>query len=409
MRVLTVHNFYGSDAPSGENAAYLAERDLLRSNGVEVEEYTRHSDEIRGRGVAGLLRGGLSTAWNPAVARDLRRRVRAFRPDIVHVHNTFPLISPSIFCALRTESAAVIVTVHNFRMACASAMLSRNDAPCTLCVDRSSARPALRYRCYRGSFVATLPIAASITLHRYLGTWQKGIDAFIALTEFQAAMLLRIGVPAPLLHVKPNVYPLQTSPVDWYERFDRAVFIGRIGAEKGLDLLLEVWHAWGSTAPLLEVVGTGPLIAEARAYVDTHGMADRVLFHGVLPFHDTQRLLGTSRLLIVPSRVFEGYPMVVREAYALGVPVAASDIGSLRALVVDGVTGVRFPVGNPAILLERVRALWSRPELMRKMSLHAHLCYKRELAPEPNFDRVLAVYDSARRVRALRLNAQRWS
>ncbi len=138
MRVLTVHNFYGSAAPSGENAAYCGERDLLRGAGCEVLEFTRHSDEVRGRGLVGALRGGFATPWNPWSARALADEARRFRPDVVHVHNTFPLISPAAFHALADGEAAVVMTLHNFRTVCASAMLLREDRSCTLCLDRRS-------------------------------------------------------------------------------------------------------------------------------------------------------------------------------------------------------------------------------------------------------------------------------
>lgn len=403
MRVLTVHNFYGSEAPSGENTAYCAERDLLRDAGCELAEYTRHSDEIRGAGVVGALRGGISAPWNPFAAAELRKRIRRFDPDVVHVHNTFPLISPAIFHALRDERAAVVMTCHNFRITCASAMLSRDGVPCTVCVDGESVLPSLRYGCYRGSFLTTLPLASSIALHRALGTWQHCVDAFVALTEFQRGMLIRAGVPADRLHVKPNAYPGAPCPVAWSQRSDNAIFVGRIGPEKGLDVLLEAWRAWGPSAPRLEIVGGGPGFDAALAFVTCHGMGDRVHFHGALSFEQTQRLLGSSRLLIVPSRVFEGYPMVVREAYALGVPIAASDIGSLRSLVDDGLTGVRFASGDSQALLARIRELWAQPDRLAKMATAANERFRLDLAPEKNAAILLDLYSEARKVRAGRI------
>ena len=404
MRVLTVHNFYGSEAPSGENAAYIAERDLLAANGVTVAEFTRHSDEIRGSGLRGMLRGGITAAWNPAAARGLRRRVRQFRPDIVHVHNTFPLISPAIFRALRHEAPATVMTVHNFRIACASAMLSRDNRPCTLCVDQRSVWPALKHACYRESVLATVPIAATIALHRQMGTWQTCVDAFIALTDFQAQMLVRSGVPSSRLHVKPNVYPLPAVPLEWSRRSDRVVFIGRIGPEKGLDIALEAWRQWGDAAPRLEVIGEGSALASARRFVESNGLQHKVGFHGALPFAETQDVLKASKLLLVPSRVFEGYPMVIREAFALGVPVAASDIGSLRALVDEGVVGVRLPAGDAAGALAKIRALWSVPDLMQEMSNNAHDRYRVQLAATPNFASLASIYANASDVRQRRFS-----
>jgi glycosyltransferase involved in cell wall biosynthesis len=401
MRILTVHNFYGSAAPSGENAAYCGDRDLLRSAGFEVAEYTRHSDEIRDRGVAGALRGGLATPWNPRAARALSSEVRRFRPDVVHVHNTFPLISPAIFRALTDGPAAVVMTLHNFRTLCASAMLMREDRLCTECLETRSVRPALRHACYRGSRVATAPLAASIALHRALGTWQRHVDAYVTLTGFQREVFRRSGFPGDALHIKANVYDTTLLPTAWSTREASALFIGRVGREKGVLHLLEAWRRWGTEAPELAIVGEGPEIAAARYFVAEHRLEARVRLPGGLPFDEVQRRLARSRLLLVPSVCFEGYPMVVREAFALGVPVAASDLGSLADLV-DASVGRRFRPGDPGDLLEVVRRLWSEGDALEAMSAAARARYDRNLAPTPNLERLMGIYAAARARRAAR-------
>ena len=405
MRILTVHNFYGSAAPSGENAAYCGERDLLRRAGCEIAEFTRHSDEIRGRGVAGALRGGLATPWNPWSAQALRAEVRRFRPDVVHVHNTFPLISPAVFHALGGGPAAVVMTLHNFRSVCASAMLMRNDRICTECLDQRSVQPALRHGCYRGSRAATAPLALSIALHRALGTWQRRVDAYVTLTGFQREVFLRAGFPSEILHVKANVYDTMLRPEPWAARDDRVLFVGRVGREKGLLVLLEAWRRWGATAPRLEIVGDGPELGAARRFVSESGLADRVQLAGSLPFDAVQRRLAGCRLLLVPSLCFEGYPMVIREAFALGVPVAASDLGSLADLV-DAAVGRRFRPSDPDDLLNVVRRLWGDGGALEAMSKAARLRYERDLAPGPNLERLMAIYASARARRAARLAPQ---
>lgn len=404
MRILTVHNFYGSEAPSGENSAYCGERDLLRKAGFEVVEFTRHSDTIRRQGIVGVVRGGLATPWNPWSARALSAAVRRFRPEVVHIHNTFPLISPSVLHALGGGTAAVVMTLHNFRTVCASAMLMRGDVGCTECLDQRSARPALRHACYRNSRIATAPLAVSIALHRTLGTWQRGVDAYVTLTEFQRELFRRADFPPDTLHVKANVYDTSLEPRTWSTRAARVLFIGRLGSEKGVLHLLEAWRRWGADAPRLEVVGEGPELGVARRFVDQHSLSERVELHGALRFEEVQVLLGGSRLLVVPSTCFEGYPMVIREAFALGVPVAASDIGSL-ADVVDDAVGRRFRPGDPGSLLEVVRQLWDDGAALEAMSPAARARYERDLAPKPNLERLMAIYESAHKVRAARLSA----
>lgn len=402
MRVLLVHNFYGFSAPSGENTAYCGERELLRAAGCEVEEFVRHSDELRSRGVSGMLHGAAVTAWNPTAAKALRRRVAAVRPDVVHVHNTFPLISPAIFHALRDADAAVVMTTHNYRIACASAMLSRDGQPCTLCVDAGSVWPALRHRCYRHSLAATLPLAASLALHRRLGTWRRHVDAFIALTGFQKELLVRAGLPGERIHVKPNVFGGEAAIAPWHGRRPRVAFVGRLSPEKGLETLLDAWRAWGTEAPGLDVVGAGPGMDAARAYVDRHGLASRITLHGALPPERTLEIVAASCLLVVPSRVFEGYPMVIAEAFAHAVPVAASDIGSLRSIVTPGDNGLHFPAGDAAALLTTVRGAWREPGLLESLAGGARRTYERSLAPQANLEVLRSTYAAAGAVRRAR-------
>jgi hypothetical protein len=209
MKVLLVHNFYGSSAPSGENTAFLAEADLLRQQGHTVIEFTRHSDTLRQQGPVGSVRGALSTPWNPFNLYRLRRTIERERPHIMHVHNTFPLLSPSVFYAAKDSGTATVMTIHNYRVFCAAAVPMRDGLPCSACLDRKAVFPALTNGCYRGSRLATVPLALKIALHRALGTWNNKIDALIALTQFQRATLVEAGLPEDSVYVKP---PPLSSP-----------------------------------------------------------------------------------------------------------------------------------------------------------------------------------------------------
>ena len=402
MRLLLVHNFYGSAAPSGENAAYLAERELLSSAGYDVKEFTRSSDEIRGKGLRGLLRGGLSYIWSFESARALRMRVQTEDPDIVHIHNIFPLVSPSILWALRDVRAATVLTLHNFRLVCASAMLSQDGVPCTRCLDDGSVIPSLFFGCYRGSRVATIPLTTSIALHRSIQTWTRHVDAFIALTKFQRQMFIRAGLPADRIHLKPHFYDAAPTPVPWSSRANRVAFVGRISPEKGLDTLLHAWSRWGAEAPELVVAGDGPQGPSLARWLEENGPIERVKMLGALSFEDAQKLIATCKLLVVPSRVFEGFPMVIREAFALGVPVCASEIGSLRDLIRPGYNGVLFPPGDPEALLNTIRRVWADQEGLERLSHGARMSYEQSMTRESNLAQLARIYAEAMRVRAKR-------
>jgi glycosyltransferase involved in cell wall biosynthesis len=249
IKILLLHNFYRSASPSGENQVFEMERALLERRGHQVEVLTRHSDEIAGQGMRGAIKGAASTPWNPFSARELRKRIASFGPDVVHVHNTFSLLSPAVFPAAR--GTARVLTLHNYRLFCAAAIPMRDGRVCTDCLDQRSVLPALRFGCYRGSRVATVPMAASIALHRCRGTWNKDVEAFIALSEFQRHRFVDAGLPTERVHVKPNFYPGNPVMVPWRERADRVVFVGRLSAEKGVRTLLRAWAQWGERAPPL--------------------------------------------------------------------------------------------------------------------------------------------------------------
>lgn len=398
MKVLLVHNFYGSAAPSGENTVFLAEKELLRSRGAEVIEFTRHSDELRNRGKIGDVKGAMATPWNPFTVIGLRKLLERERPDIMHVHNTFPLLSPAVFHATTEFPVATVLTLHNYRTFCAAGIPERNGIPCTECLDRRSVLPALRHGCYRESRLATLPMAAMIALHRRLGTWHH-VDAFIALTEFQRERLSAAGLPRDKMHVKPHFYADPPLPLPWPSRQEKAVYIGRLGEYKGVHVLIEAWRKWGNDAPALEIIGDGPEMERLARMAAGAWPDERIRFAGQLPFAEAQARLARARLLVLPSLCFEGFPMVIREAFALGVPVAGSRLGSIPCIVEDGKTGVLFRPGDADDLLVRVKALWDQSGSMAGMGHAARAEFERSYTADVNYSRIMEIYAEARRQR----------
>ncbi len=394
MRVLLAHSFYGSAAPSGENRVFETERDLLRRRGHEVRELVRHGDELRSRGALGAIRGGLATPWNPFEARRMRAAVAAFRPDVVHVHNTFPLLSPAVFRAI-PPGVGRLLTLHNCRLFCPGATLLRDGRLCTDCLDRRSVLPALRHGCYRGSRLATAPIAASVWLHRALGTWQHHVDRFIFLNSFQRDLMVKAGLPAARACLKPNFYPGDPAVVPWSERGDYALFAGRLEPEKGVESLVRAWLAWGEGAPELRVAGAGSEEAALRALAATRPGV-RVAFLGQLPSPAAELLIARARLLVLPSRALEGFPMVIREAFAFGTPVAVAETEPLPAIVERGVSGVVFRPGDPAALLACVRAAWERPGELERLAAGARAAFDRLYCEKVGYEGLMRVYDEAR-------------
>lgn len=385
-----VHNFYGSSGPSGENNAVEAELALLRGAGHAVELFARHSDELRAAGLTGAVRGGLSVPWNPVAAAQVRRAVAQFKPDVLHVHNTFPSISPA---ALRGIGAHVarVCTLHNYRLFCAQGLFTRDGAICTVCLDRKSVLPGIVHACYRNSRMATLPLALGIRLHAWLRTWQREVDAYVVLTEHQRRLFERGGLPRDRLHVKPNFVAAEAAPRPWPLRARQVVYAGRIAEEKGVDVLVRAWLRWGREAPVLRIVGDGPIM-ESLARLVAAADAGNIQFLGARSRAETLDEIGNSSLLIVPSIGMEGLPMVIPEAFARGTPVAAADAGPLPSIIDPGTTGLVFKAGDSQALLDAVAHAWRDPERLAAMGETALQTYRARYSPEINLRRLLQIY-----------------
>jgi glycosyltransferase involved in cell wall biosynthesis len=389
MKILLLHNFYRSDSPSGENQVFEMERALLQKHGHDVRLFTRHSDELTAQGALGKIKGAVSVPWNPFSARALRKTIREFQPDVMHAHNTFPLLSPAVFPAAR--GTARVLTLHNYRLFCAAAIPMRDGQICTECLDQRSVRPALRHNCYRGGKAATVPLAANIALHRFRGTWENDVEAFIALSEFQREKFVVAGLPADRVQVKPNFYAGNPEVVPWDERADRVVFVGRLSAEKGVHTLLRAWSLWGDQVPPLRIVGDG----ELRRDLEEQARGLPVEFIGQVGPKEAQAEIAQARLVVLPSEWFEGFPMVLREAFAFGTPSAVSNIGPLPGLVRDPESGCTFEPANPESLLHAVRSAWEDPERLERWSRGARAAFEAKYTEDANYEMLMAIYEQA--------------
>ncbi len=384
-----VHNHYGSGAPSGENRVFELECDLLKQNGHQVETFERHSDVLRSRGRLGMIQGALATSWNPVSARAIKNQITQFRPDVVHAHNTFPMISPSIFAAAR--GCARVLTLHNYRLVCPAAVPMRQGAPCTECIDRRSVLPSIRHGCYRSSQIATLPLATSVALHHWRGTWNRDVEAFIALTEFQRKLMGKAGIDNKNIYIKPNFFPGNPREVPFEQRPARVVYVGRLSAEKGLEDLVKAWLNWGAGAPELRILGDGEL--RGRLEEQTKEAKNIVLCGHVDPAL-AENEIGQARLLILPSRWFEGFPMVLREAFALGTPVAVSGIGALPEIALKA-DGIIFRSGDPNSLLSEVSKRWSNTARLSSMALASKQAFYENYAEQKNIETLVEIYQIA--------------
>lgn len=381
MKILLVHNAY--QQPGGEDEVVRTERRLLEERGHDLVPFTRHNDEIER--MAALSVAG-ATLWSRATRRDLARLLKRERPDIVHCHNTFPLISPSAYYAARDAGTPVVQTLHNYRLVCSNAQLFRDGGPCEDCVGKSLPWPGVLHACYRDDRRASAVVVAMLGLHRALGTWSRLVARYIALTEFARRKFVEGGLPADRIAVKPNFLHPDPGPGRGDGGF--ALFVGRLSEEKGIETLLRAWE--GIDDVPLRIVGEGPLAPLVREAAERTGS---VRWLGRLPQEEVQRLLGEARCLVVPSRWYEGFPRVVVEAYARGTPVVASRLGGLAEIVDGRRTGRLFRPDDADELARAVRSIDAEAGALRAA---ARAEFEARYTAEASYRTLMRIYAEAR-------------
>lgn len=383
MRVLVCHNFY--QQPGGEDQVFAAEVELLRAHGHDVRTLELHNDAVASMG---KLKLAATTIWNRKSAALVRDAVQAHGSEVVHFHNTFPLFSPSVYFAARRQGAAIVQTLHNYRLLCAAATLYRQGAPCERCLGRSVI-PAVKHRCYRDSRGASAVTAAMLTIHRGMGSYARGVDAYIALTHFARRKFIEGGFKEDQLFVKPNFVAPDPGPGPGDGRF--ALFVGRLTEEKGVAPLLAAWQEVGDAIPL-RICGDGPM-------ADVVGEAVRttagVQWLGRRPLAEVIDLMGRATMLIFPSLWYEGLPRTIVESFARGTPVIASRLGSLIELIEDGRTGEHFEPGNPLDLAAKVRAMAENSAGLAHMRGACRSEFLDRYGADANHEMLLQIYRQA--------------
>jgi glycosyltransferase involved in cell wall biosynthesis len=378
MKILIAHNAYR--LAGGEDAVVEAECALLREYGHDVVLYRRHNDELAAMSPAAAA---ATAIWSHRSSSEMADICTRFRPDIIHVHNTFPLLSPSVLWTAGRHGIPVVQTLHNFRLLCPQAMFLRQGKVCEDCLGKLPWRGVTR-RCYRDSTLQSAVAAGMLTTHRALGTYRDRIARFIALSAFARDKYVEGGLPADRFRIKPNFVRSDRMPA-WTDRLG-GIFIGRLAAEKGLDVLGDAIRILGSRN--ISVAGSGPLEDLARS---TFG--DRYLGHQ--PLERVRALLQAARYLVAPSVSYETFGLALIEAFSCGTPVIASRHGAFAELVKDGETGLLFAPGDARALADRIAWADSHPEEMLAMGRAARREYELHYTPQRNIDMLLDIYEDA--------------
>ena len=384
MRILAVHNYY--QQPGGEEQIFNTEATLLESYGHEVIRYTLNNDQIPEMNAIALAK---NTLWNSTVYQELRSLIRQEKPQVAHFHNTFPLVSPAAYYAARDEGVAVVQTLHNYRLLCPNALFFREGRVCEDCLGKSIPMPGVMHGCYRGSRSASAVVAATMSLHSFLGTWQRAVDVFIVYSQFAMNKFIQGGLPPEKVMFKTNfLYP---APDIGEGNGGYALFVGRLSVEKGLGVMLDAWRQLRGKIPL-KIMGDGPMSGLVTAAMQE---MPEIEWLGRRSLEEVYEVVGKAAFLVFPSEWYETFGRVAIEAFARGTPVVASRIGAIAELVDHERTGMLFHPSDSADLATQVEWLLSHPQELSQMRREARSQFEAKYTAADNCKRLMEIYQTA--------------
>lgn len=395
MRVLAVHNFHRKDSSSGDDQVFRNETALLKAHGDRVFTYTASNDEFDNATLPGKIISTLGMFWSFKHYRNLRKKIDRCRPDVVHIHTSFPMLSPSVFYAAKSSGVPVVVTLHDTRLICPCASSIRDGKICNKCHDGKYFRMC-RYRCFKGSAIQSFIVASVFKLHRTIKTFYSQPDIYICLNNIQMRLLAKTGFDRNKMVKKYNFCPLFSAAdrLELPSLPDRyVVYYGRLGEEKGIHTLMSTIEQTPEVNYV--VMGGGPLEDEFRAFSDK---MKNVLYLGYTEHDKCLQVTQNAEFVVFPSICYEGCSMVVIETESTGTPLIASDIGFSKEAVKDGYNGYKCRPGDAGDFVSKIRLLWNAPEKCREFGKNALEDYKLKYSPEENYRQLKAVYKKAGKV-----------
>ncbi|HTX27469.1 MAG TPA: glycosyltransferase [Streptosporangiaceae bacterium] len=391
MRVLLVHNRYRSAIPSGENRVVDQESAELARAGHTVRRFEKESDEIEHWPAVRKATLPARVIWSRESHRELTAALHGYRPDVVHIHNTFPLISAAALYACRDAAVPVVATIHNYRLMCASGDLMREGAICHDCMHRLPI-PGAVHGCYRGSRAATAPLVVATVAHRK--AWRSLVSAYLFISAAQRDLHLSLKLPPGRVFVRHNMIPyrgIQVAPRD-----PVVAFIGRLEEAKGVRLLMAAWDRYlgssGDSELRLLIAGTGSLDREVTAWAAARPSVEVL---GLVPPGQVRELTSRARAVVVPSVWEEPFGLVVIEAMAAGTPTIAAAHGSFPELVTPGVDGVLVRPGDPDALAAAVADVAAHPERYEDYGRSARETYEQRFNPDHSLKHLIEIYNFA--------------
>lgn len=390
MKVLVIHNFHRKGSASGDDQVFKSETALLESHGNEVVKYTVSNDAFDNAGVIGKILATLGMLWSFKNYKAVQHLIEKEKPDIVHIHTFFPLLSPSILYAAKRSGAKVVATLHDTRFICPCATSLCGTELCNKCGDGRYFRMC-RYGCFKNSKLQSFFVAGIFTYHRIRKSFYKQIDRYICLNENQIRLLVDVGFDRNKIVKKYNFVPdakVTFKPLRDNELPERyVVFYGRIGEEKGVRTLMKIWDEL-IDIPLV-VMGGGPLEEEFRRWAEKH---DNVHFLGYTQHDKCLAIVKSAEFVVFPSIWYEGCSMVEIETESLGKGLVATDLGFSTEAIENGVNGYKVPLGDVEGFCKCITKLWNQPKLISKIGKNARRDYEQKYKLEDNYIQLTNIY-----------------
>ena len=381
LRILIVQNHYVGFA--GDDVVVANESSLLSAKGHEVSLWSVHNKDLTT--ARSRIHTALSLTYSRQSKAQLSRHIAEFRPDVMHCHNLFPRITVSAYDAAAEAGIPIVQTLHDFRsVCCINGFLYRNGRICELCVAGSSYWGAW-HRCYRNSWVGSFVTAHALDRQRRAGTLEQRVGCFIALSEPSRRKFIAAGLPEERIVVKPNFMSDPGTPPACSRQ--GALFVGRLSPEKGLQTLLKAWK--GIEFPL-RILGGGPLRLSLSAE-----LSQWISVLGHRPHAEVGPAMQQAQFLVMPSEYIEGFPMVIVEAFANGLPIIASRLGTMADVIEHGVTGLHFTAGDPDDLAAKVAWAITNTDRIREMGSAARRVYETRYSDQTNYQSLLTIYRDA--------------
>jgi glycosyltransferase involved in cell wall biosynthesis len=384
MKILLIHNRYLE--PGGEDEVVLSEKALLEEHGQEVLFYERQNAEFKTYSFLDKLRFFLSDVyWSKRTYQEVRQLIRKHKPHLAHIHNTFSVVSPSVYQACLDESLPIVQTLHNFRFLCPIGVFYRQGKICEECLERGRSQ-VVKHKCWKNSRWLSSVLQRTVEQFYKKGIVPNGIQRYIALSEFSRQKYIQNGFPQDKVCVKPNF--LTPDPGNKHQLGNHVLYVGALQPYKGIDTLLNAWKKI-NPATSLKIIGDGPL----RSHVLSSDQKHKIEFLGRKPLKDVLEFIKGARFVIVPSECYENFPRVIVESYACGVPVIASRLGAVAELVDDQKTGLHFDAFHAEDLAQKINFLLNDSVLCVRMGEEARKVYLSKYTAEKNYQHLKSIYD----------------